>query len=101
MPAPPATASSSPPDARRAAARTRDAIRAAYGRAGLDAGAAGDVRVEVPEPEACVPAAGLARALAEAAERPAALLAPGGGWAGSPFPAESPYVCLLYTSRCV
>jgi SAM-dependent methyltransferase len=80
-----------PPDARRAAARTRDAVRAAFARAGLrpDAGGPG---VDVAEPEAAAPVAGLARALAEAAARPSARLSPGGGYAGSPFPAEEPYV---------
>lgn len=80
-----------PPDARRAAARSRDAVRAAYVRAGLRPGVEAP-RVEVAEPEAAVPTAGLARAISEAAARPTASLVPGGAWAGGPFPAEEPYV---------
>lgn len=91
MPAPLLPVSGAPHDARRAAARTRDAVRAAYARAGLDPGAGGPV-VEAVEPEAAAPVAGLARALSEAAGRPSARLVPGGGWSGAPFPAEEPYV---------
>lgn len=90
MTANPPLPASSPADARRAAVRTADAIRAARLRAGLEA--SGEVVVEVAEPEAAVPVAGLARALVEAAARPSACLVPGGGFPGAPFPAGETYV---------
>lgn len=90
MTANPPLPASSPADARRAAVRTADAIRAARSRAGLEA--SGEVVVEVAEPEAAVPVAGLARALVEAAARPSACLVPGGGFPGAPFPAGETYV---------
>lgn len=96
MPAPPLPPASSPADARRAAVRTRDAVRAARSRAGFPSGSGipfdDGAEVELAEPEAALPVAGLARALAEAAVRPAARLVPGGGFAGAPFPAEELYV---------
>jgi len=85
MPPPPAP----PADARRAAARARDAVRAARARSG-----AGHVAVDLAEPEAALPVAALARTLGEAASRASCRLVPGGGWAGAPFPAESPYVAV-------
>lgn len=81
------------PDARRAAARTRDAVRAARARTG-----AFDVEVELPEPEAALPVAGLARALDEARTAGAALV-PGGGWKGGAFPAAEPYVVSWQLAR--
>jgi SAM-dependent methyltransferase len=81
-----------PSDARRAAFRARDALRAAFARPEGAAARGGVVDVELNEPEAAVPVAGLARALAEAAARPSAPLAPGGGWPLAPFPAEEAYV---------
>lgn len=77
-----------PADSRRAAARTRDSLRAARARAGAEAVA---VHVELSEPEALVPVAGLARALG-AARDGAPPLVPGGSFAGAPFPASEPYV---------
>jgi SAM-dependent methyltransferase len=81
-----------PPDARRAAFRTRDAVRAAFARPEAAPARSGAVAVELAEPEVAIPVAGLARALAAAAARPETPLAPGGGWAGAPFPAAEPYV---------
>jgi len=83
---------SSPSDARRAAVRTRDAVRAALVRAGVSTGPDGGVEIDVAEPEAAMPVAGLARALAEASARPSAHLVPGGGFSGAPFPPEELYV---------
>lgn len=90
MPPTPSLAAPAPADARRAAFRTRDAIRAAFSRAGLAPG--GLVEVAVAEPEAAVPVDGLARAIEEAARVGSAHLAPGGGWAGAPFPEPELYV---------
>lgn len=92
MSATPPIHSSPPADARRAAVRTRDALRAAFQRAGLPAGSHAGVEVEVAEPEAAIPVAGLARALVEVQSRPSARLVPGGGFAGARFPAEETYV---------
>lgn len=94
MIATPKASSSSPSDARRAAVRTRDAIRAAFFRAGIPGGpgSAAEVVVDLAEPEAAIPVAGLARALVEAVARPSACLVPGGGFSGAPFPAEETYV---------
>ncbi len=96
MPALPVPPAPSPADARRAAVRTRDAVRAARARAGSPSGSGlpfdDEAEVDLAEPEAALPVAGLARALAEAAVRPAARLVPGGGFAGAPFPAEELYV---------
>jgi trans-aconitate methyltransferase len=78
-------------DARRAAFRTRDALRAAVSRAGLPAGAAG-VEVHLAEPEVALPVAGLLRAIAEAARVGSACLVPGGGWSGAAFPVAETYV---------
>ena len=90
MPSTPSFTAPAPPDARRAAFRTRDAVRAAFSRAGLAPG--GLVEVAGAEPEAAMPVDGLARAIAEAARVGSAHLAPGGGWAGAPFPEPGLYV---------
>lgn len=90
MPSTPSFAALAPPDARRAAFRTRDAVRAAFSRAGLAPGSL--VEVAVGEPEAALPVDGLARAIEEAARGGSARLAPGGGWAGAPFPEPELYV---------
>ncbi|MFN7989231.1 MAG: class I SAM-dependent methyltransferase [Thermoanaerobaculia bacterium] len=90
MPSTPSLAAPSPSDARRAAFRTRDAVRAAFSRAGVAPG--GGVEVSVAEPEAAMPIDGLARAIAEAARDGSARLVPGGGWAGAPFPERELYV---------
>ena len=92
MPPLPDLSAFSSSDARRAAVRTRDAVRAAFARACVPAGRDARVEVELAEPEASVPVAGLARAIVEAAARAARELVPGGGWAGAPFPVEEPYV---------
>ncbi|MBK8596947.1 MAG: class I SAM-dependent methyltransferase [Holophagales bacterium] len=96
MSAPPLPPAPPPADARRAAVRTRDAVRAARSRVGFPAGPGipfgGGAEVDVVEPEAALPVSGLARALAEAAARPDVRLVPGGGFAGAPFPAEELYV---------
>ena len=94
MPATPPPPAFSPADARRAAIRTRDAVRAAFSRAGIPSGPGlvGEVEFDVAEPEAAMPVVGLARALVEASSRPSARLVPGGGFPGAPFPAEETYV---------
>lgn len=90
MSATPSLPASPSSDARRAAFRSRDAIRAAFSRSGVSSAAA--VEVDVAEPEAALPVAGLARALAEALDRPSARLVPGGGFSGAPFPGKETYV---------
>ena len=90
----PTLPASSPSDARRAAIRTRDAVRVAFSRAGIPSGPGlvGEVEVDVAEPEAAMPVAGLARALVEASGKSSTRLGPGGGFGGAPFPAEETYV---------
>lgn len=79
-----------PTDARRAAFRARDAIRAARVRSGVapDEG----VEVSLVDPEVALPVDGVARAIVEAARDGASCLAPGGGWSGGPFTEVVPYV---------
>ena len=92
MTAPHSDPVSSPADARRAAFRTKDALRAALGRAGGAGGSASAVEVDVVESEVAMPVAGLARAVVEASTRPSARLVPGGGFPGAPYPAGETYV---------
>lgn len=81
-----------PADARRALFRTRDAVRAAFARAGVPRAPEGAVEVDLAEPEAALPVEGLARAIEFAANSAFPFLAPGGGWAGAPFPEPELYV---------
>ncbi len=92
MPEPTVRPDSAPADARRAAVRTRDAVRAAFARAGVPGGPEGGVEVDLAEPEAALPVEGLARAIEFAASSASAFVAPGGGWAGAPFPEPEPYL---------
>ena len=89
MSATPTLPASPSSDARRAGFRSRDAIRAALSRSGVSSAG---VEVDVTEPEAALPVAGLARALVEASARPSVRLVPGGGFPGAPFPAGETYV---------
>ena len=92
MPTPTDRPAPAPPDARHAAVRTRDAVRAAFARAGVPPGPDGAVEVVLAEPEVALPVAGLSRAVGAAARDGSAHLAPGGGWAGAPFPEPETYV---------